>query len=216
MRFTLTYDGPLPSKGDPADKAAIRKHFHPQLERLWTEHPILQEVFANRYYPIGTLVQRYEAHHVENFTSTQPTSLEASTKNLCEPVAPRGADKKTKARFLPLVRESLALKCALRILFLRPAPPGGVLDNGDIDNRLKTLFDALSVPDRSQEKSAPTEGDEPIYTLLENDRDVISLEVDTRQLFTHPEATDEFARLIIDVETRITHARGYNQPFLGG
>jgi hypothetical protein len=35
----------------------------------------------------------------------------------------------------------------LKITLLRPEEPGAIiLQSGDIDNRLKTLFDALSVP----------------------------------------------------------------------
>ena len=73
----------------------------------------------------------------------------------------------------------------------------------------------FTVPDEAQEKSCPTVSDEPIYTLLEDDKDVISLEIETKQLLTHPESSTEYVRLIIDVETRILHARSYNQAFLG-
>ena len=48
--------------------------------------------------------------------------------------------------FQPLVRESFALKCGLDILFLRQESPGKVYQGGDLDNRIKTLLDALSVP----------------------------------------------------------------------
>jgi hypothetical protein len=34
----------------------------------------------------------------------------------------------------------------LNILFLRADIPGKVVQSGDIDNRLKTLFDALRMP----------------------------------------------------------------------
>jgi hypothetical protein len=50
-------------------------------------------------------------------------------------------------RFVPLVTLDLELLCNIEILFLRFGNPGGVINRvGDIDNRLKTLFDALSMP----------------------------------------------------------------------
>ena len=53
MRFTLTYDGPLPSKGGPSEKAAIREHFHPQLAKLWRINTTLKTVMRARYWPTG-------------------------------------------------------------------------------------------------------------------------------------------------------------------
>jgi len=45
-------------------------------------------------------------------------------------------------KFAPLVCEKLHLICELDIIMLRPEAPGSVVtQGGDIDNRLKTLFD---------------------------------------------------------------------------
>jgi hypothetical protein len=41
MRFTLTYSGPLPSKGNPAAKHDIRLALHPQLKNLWRQNPLV-------------------------------------------------------------------------------------------------------------------------------------------------------------------------------
>ena len=49
--------------------------------------------------------------------------------------------------FVPLVTRDLELLCSIEILFLRFGDPGGVINRvGDLDNRLKTLFDALTMP----------------------------------------------------------------------
>lgn len=49
--------------------------------------------------------------------------------------------------WLPLVREELGIAAALDILFLRRDAPGKIIGGGgDIDNRLKVLFDALRKP----------------------------------------------------------------------
>jgi hypothetical protein len=50
--------------------------------------------------------------------------------------------------FVPLVTAELSLLCNLEILMLRRVDPGKLIQSsGDIDNRIKTLFDALQIPD---------------------------------------------------------------------
>jgi hypothetical protein len=72
-----------------------------------------------------------------------------------------------KYRFVPLVREEFALTCSLNILFLRADIPGKVVQSGDIDNRLKTLFDALRMPatdlEMAEYASGPADGEEPFF-----------------------------------------------------
>ena len=50
-------------------------------------------------------------------------------------------------QFAPLVCERLHLICELDLVILHPEAPGSVVtQGGDIDNRLKTLFDSLRMP----------------------------------------------------------------------
>jgi hypothetical protein len=64
----------------------------------------------------------------------------------------------------------LSLACGLDILFLRRDMPGVPLihSGGDIDNRLKTLFDALKIPESCAEiENYTKEADEdPFFVLL--------------------------------------------------
>ena len=75
-------------------------------------------------------------------------------------------------RFVPFVTRELELLCSLDILWLRPDRPGAVIQSGDLDNRLKTLFDALKAPTDVGELggATPQDGEVPFYTLLEDDR----------------------------------------------
>ena len=41
MRFTLNYDGPLPSRGNVASRVPIREALHPQLDELWDHEPLV-------------------------------------------------------------------------------------------------------------------------------------------------------------------------------
>ncbi|MEK7993868.1 MAG: hypothetical protein AAB403_08715 [Planctomycetota bacterium] len=89
-------------------------------------------------------------------------------------------------KFAPLVCEALSLICELDVLFLRPEPPGAVVtQGGDIDNRLKTLFDGLRMA-RLQSEIPPGEnpqGDEtPFFCLLEDDNLITRVNVATDRL----------------------------------
>jgi hypothetical protein len=74
--------------------------------------------------------------------------------------------------YVPLSWDSLGVACKLDILMLRPEAPGQTLiKGGDIDNRLKTLFDALRIPKPGE--TAERRGDEggrnPFFCLLQDD-----------------------------------------------
>ncbi|MCP4184309.1 MAG: hypothetical protein GY761_13505 [Hyphomicrobiales bacterium] len=86
--------------------------------------------------------------------------------------------------FVPLVSQDLDLLCSIDILMLRPQNPGNILKSGDLDGRLKTLFDALSIPDANQgyiERNAPNH-QKPMFVLLEDDRLITKASVETDQL----------------------------------
>ena len=183
MEFRLTYEGDLrpTSQGNTRakHKHEIRKAFHPQLRRLWEEHPLLcnmkmdgpgvkpdprVDVLAARY-PIGSY------------------------------------------NFIPLVTSDLHLSCGIDVLLLRPSPPGKLLGAGDLDNRLKTLFDALSRPTSTQEFGGydqPDESERPFYCLLEDDALVtrVSVESDVLLEAVNGEYDSKSTRLVITVTVR--------------
>ena len=89
---------------------------------------------------------------------------------------------------MPLVNEGNGLICALDILLLRDGKPGKTLT--DLDNRLKTIFDALRMPSGPQELGADTDrgqqtpaaGENPFYVVLEDDKFITHLSVTTDTL----------------------------------
>lgn len=83
-----------------------------------------------------------------------------------------------------------------------------------MDNRLKTLFDALAIPNEQQIVDDPTFTG-PVYCLMEDDRLIAKIEVDTHQLLARPNATQHDVHLVIEVDVRVTNSRLYNQAFLG-
>jgi hypothetical protein len=108
-------------------------------------------------------------------------------------------------RWLPLVRSDRALNCSLSILYLRKNAQGGPLSNADLDNRVKTLIDALKIPKRRELPSDaapdPARDEDPFYVLLEDDSLVTHLSVETDVLLdpTDPDLGDEDSRVVIAV-----------------
>lgn len=88
-----------------------------------------------------------------------------------------------KVTYLPLVRKSARLIAELDILLLRNEVPGRIIvGGGDIDNRLKTLFDALRCPHTAEEAGSQLDADTEIYTLLEDDSLITAVSVTTDRL----------------------------------
>src|SRR5262249_25688134 len=72
--------------------------------------------------------------------------------------------------FIPLVRRSLYLACAVDVIFLRHEEPFSLMrQGGDLDGRLKTLFDALKMPNPNDEYKGLTPTADPLYVVLEDD-----------------------------------------------
>ncbi|HKQ44054.1 MAG TPA: hypothetical protein VJS47_01550 [Rhizomicrobium sp.] len=207
MKLALTYRGELRANGGPKPKWEIRKQFAPQLAEFWRLSPSMKMLEAMRYLPTEGFKLTAERHHSfsPNKDPLPPTMYDHI--DLCAPVA-RGS--KT---FLPIVRDSLALQCGLKILFMRQEEPGRIYQGGDMDNRLKTLLDALSVPTLEQvvEDDQPS----PVHCLLEDDRLVTRLDVDTQRLLSAPGASCHEVNLVIEVDIRVTQPRTYNHIFLG-
>jgi hypothetical protein len=92
--------------------------------------------------------------------------------------------------------------CELDIILLWKDEPGNIINSGDIDNRLKTLFDALSCPNPDQIKnSEDMKSHEPYYVLLEDDKLITSVKVHTNHLFL-PMAESDDVSILIKVTTK--------------
>jgi hypothetical protein len=174
MKFTLTYDGELRSRGDTKHIHAIRQNFHSQLTELWKQIPLSGE----RSW----------------FDGTNPNT----TVNLNRQIE--------SFRFVPLISPSLHLICELHIFLLKPGQPGSIITQaGDIDNRLKTLFDALRVPNKTEIPIGvtPQPTEDPFFCLLEDDALISKVSVDTDRLLKTTSKPTEVI-LVIQVETRPT------------
>jgi len=106
--------------------------------------------------------------------------------------------------FLPLISEKLALTAEIDIIMLRPGTPGKIItEGGDIDNRLKTLFDSLRIPDNITalpSMDSPTEGEKPFCCLLEDDNLITKVSVITDRLLL-PSKSSAHVEMFIHVKT---------------
>jgi hypothetical protein len=200
MQFRLMYSGRLlgASRNDTRAslKHEIRREFSPQLKRLWeTNRNLLR--YAERQGAVWL-----GQHHEEG--SNLPRGDEEQRVFLIE----RGLRHEREAwsragqGFIPLVTEEMGLRCKLDVLFLRPEEKAFVMESGDLDNRVKTLFDALRMPKNADEMGNLRPIPEPIYCLLEDDRMVSEVRVNADHLLLLPRESEITANdvfLVIEV-----------------
>ena len=207
MDFRLVYRGPLASDGDARQKHAIRKQFHPQLAELWKTHPLLRKQTTEdiRLYTTPSNMVSEPGPNV-------PQIMRAGTHHKGKPWVQHLGDKFKRGnyRFAPLVLTGQVV-CSLEILFLRRENPGNIVrtkKGGDIDNRLKTLLDALQMAESGQlERSRfpnPEAHEDPFFCLLQNDSDIAELKVTTDRLLVPPTEGGHIddVELVIYVKTK--------------
>jgi hypothetical protein len=187
MIFTLRYTGDLKSSGNTGgrgkDKQGLREHFHPQLERIWSRHTVLKKI--NR----ETLTEPVKAQ--DRWEPPYPNALKIDSHLFRCMV--RGAS------FIPLITASMEVHCHLSLRIGRPVRVGTIFAGGDIDGRLKTLFDALTVPKDDGQVPDGTTARE--YLCLLSDDDLITaLSISSYELLGG--ATENWVD--IDLEVTIT------------
>lgn len=200
VEFRLTYAGQLLASGNERPgaeagrarhKQEIRKVFLTQLKRLWNITPSLKSM-------LDTPAEIISVNRTDR-----------TTRQAALPERYRCGNY----RLLPLVTKDLGLFVGIDVLFLRPDPPGVLIRSGDIDNRLKTLFDALRMPGPDSNELGglePASDENPFYCLLEDDRLISKVSIETDLLL---EPSDESrrndandTRLIITVKLKPTDA----------
>lgn len=131
MKFTLTFEGPLPSSGNKAkleDVWNIRKKLHPQLLELSKENIILREAMKIEVPQSGSFLFMDSHHDDPSGMQIAGSGKRGPPMKLYQPVP--FEDK----NFMPIVRASMALVCNLDILFMRKDEPGKLItQGGDLD-----------------------------------------------------------------------------------
>jgi hypothetical protein len=206
MEFRLLYEGRVlgSSRNDSraSVKHAIRKEFHPQLRRLWetNENLIeLQRMIGHteqlNAYQLRWRNRKNLSPELSREADAEFNAMNAQYNNKDNPYAGNVGRQilvrewqRNGYSFLPLVTSRISLRCSLEILFLRPEESGMLFESGDLDNRVKTLVDALRMPKNLSEcgGEGPGEGEDPFYCLLEDDKLISEIRVTSGQLLLLP------------------------------
>ena len=226
MEFRLVYSGRVHASSNSnthvSNKHAMRREFHPQLRQLWAKKRNLHEMAVR----LGD-IENYNVSMVPFVPIEKrinPHSPEWNDQTYVETQFNRGIGKIAKQwerngySFIPLVTNQYCLRCSLDILFLRREEPGAIFQSGDIDGRLKTVFDALQMPKNLTDTAnqGPQDDESPFYVLLEDDKLVSEIKVTTDQLLLlpgerNPHPTD--AMLVINVKLQVAQPTEYAWAF---
>jgi len=190
MKFTLRYTGKLPSTGNGSAKKPPQK-----LPVIWA---IRNEIATQ-------LEGVFLAHPAIN--SAGSIHSRAAYNVLRVPIMRGGFG------FLPLVRVDLETVCALTIKMLVNHEVGSVVTQaGDLDNRIKTLLDALRMPkDNEFMGNRPTS--DPCPCLLHDDAMVVDLCVSQQRWYSRLPQTEKDVELHLDVEVKTARPNFYTPAF---
>ena len=111
--------------------------------------------------------------------------------------------------FYPIVSQKIWTIAELDILMLRPGNPGSIwAGGGDIDNRLKTLFDSLKVPDAGTQHFH--DGQTSVFCLLQDDKLITRVSVETDRLLDPDLSKKNEVLLIVQVHVLASSGRNCN------
>lgn len=199
MEFRLLFDGEIGSDSRAPVKQAIRRAMHPQLRRLWTVNRRLRELAEHKGRMFHAEMQ--EKTGQSPTTPTQDEAMQFAFQHWADDW------KYGPFRFVPLVTKELAAICSLDILLLRPDDDTHVMEHGDLDGHVKTLFDGLRMPTKQDEtgNTSPSTDEDPFFCLLEDDRLVSELRVKADKLLLLPHRTtsaknDAFAVITVNIK----------------
>jgi hypothetical protein len=201
MRLTLRYKDELAassrSNSRVPEKHHIRQQLHAQLAVFWSQHAVLKTFDVKDLQVATRSGGKFEVERpivgLRNFWWRYP---------LCG------------INFVPIVTEVQEAHCHIDIRIYRRVDAGGFLfEGGDLDNRLKTFFDALRVPHTKDQLptdlGCPDTDDTakdwpPLFCLLDDDRGITKLSIESLKMLTPTPATcghpENYVELEIDVK----------------
>ena len=173
MKFELFVVGEIKSgnagRGRSENIFEIRKQLEPQLRRVWESQPLLE---------------------FDKQKGIRGSISGLMTNMVCRWVS--------NTRFIPVICEGLHLAARIEFTFYEPTGSLSVASEvSDIDNRLKTLFDALRYPRDVNEIGDRDYGNE-FHCLLDDDIRIWEITVKRTRLLRDMEGQDRFARISVE------------------
>lgn len=197
VEFRLLYEGELLSSGNkpkPENKHEIRRKLHPQLRNLWQTKSNLRQ-------------------YADHLGGAIPPHGGTENERMARGIGAIGLNyERAGYHCVPLVTERFALRCKVDILILRPDETQVIhSDGGDLDGKVKTIFDALQIPKDLANAGGigPQQDEDPFYCLLEDDKLISEVHVTADQLLSlpghrQPKASDSF----VVIHVKINHRGG--------
>ena len=217
MKFTLTFDGDLPSSGNkskPEAASRIRNAFHHQLAELWESHVILRQLARTArtsYQGEFRVSADYSPASLSDFRGSIPDLMDGQT-DLCGRI-----DIAKIGSFIPLVRQSLYLACSVDVLFLRHEDPLNLMkQGGDLDGRIKTLFDGMTMPVAGSGYKGEKPTADPLYVVLEDDAFISDISIRTGRLLGKSANEKHAVKLTVDVTVKVLRVFEQNLCLVGG
>jgi hypothetical protein len=201
MKFTLIYDGDLPASGNkskPIAASRMRNELHHQLADLWDSHVVFRQLART-------------PSKLPDWIDPIPPLRQGQT-DFCAPIPVPNVGS-----FIPIIRQSLHLACAVDILFLRHEEPFNLMrQGGDLDGRIKTLFDGLKMPDPKNEYVGDNPAADPLYVVLEDDALISDVSIKSGRLLGNRTKDKHAVRLTIDVTIRVLRVFHANECLIEG
>lgn len=217
MKFTLIYDGDLPSAGNKSKAiyaSRIRNELHHQLADLWENHVVFRQLARTaRTQPHRLFAgsRKFPPPGLPDYSEPIPPLREGQT-DYCAAIPVPGIGS-----FIPLIRNSLYLVCAIDILFLRHEEPYNLMrQGGDLDGRIKTLFDGLRMPDPKTEYVGDRPPADPLYVVLEDDSLISDISIKSGRLLGNRPKERHAVRLTIEVTIKVLRVFRGNECLMGG
>jgi hypothetical protein len=107
--------------------------------------------------------------------------------------------------------------CRRGIVLLHEEPFNLLRSGGDLDGRIKTLFDSLKMPDAKDPNYAgdkPTA--DPLYVVLEDDALISDISIKSGRLLGNRTKDRHAVRLTIDITIKVLRVFEQNQCLVGG
>lgn len=180
IEFRLLYEGELPPSGNKSrvtEKHEIRRVFHPQLRRLWQQKPSLKQYAFQWFHKSAE-----RAGFVDPGPDKPELRLELGFQEMGRFWARAGYE------LVPLVIPAFALQCSIEILLLRPEQTEVFSEWADLDGQVRTILDALRMPDEPNEtaNATPEEDEHPLFCLLQNDKLITEVKITADRLLMLP------------------------------